>query len=157
MTRVSGDSNLAYSKVFFCQKCITKVDIGSSNSKQRTCSVCGDRLGIYYFLPLKPQIKMLFDKKVLPVTRDLNKNDEFISDVFDSNIYQDFLNKENPNRTNKKKSMSLNSDGISLCEKSNLAIWPVYLNINEIDKESRFHIDNTLIAGKFYIVKFIHD
>jgi hypothetical protein len=35
----------------------------------------------------------------------------------------------------------LNTDGISICDKSNLSIWPVYLAINE------FNIDNIIKAG----------
>ncbi len=45
----------------------------------------------------------------------------------------------------------LNTDGISLCSKSNLTIWPVYLTINEIDRKCRFSPDLVLLAGKFYI------
>ena len=41
----------------------------------------------------------------------------------------------------------MNSDGISVCNKSNLTLWPVFLIINEIPKHVRFCFDNIIIAG----------
>ena len=41
----------------------------------------------------------------------------------------------------------INIDGIAMCEKSTLSIWPVYLVINEIEIGSRFYIDNVILAG----------
>jgi hypothetical protein len=41
----------------------------------------------------------------------------------------------------------LNTDGISICDKSNLSIWPFYLEINELNIGKRFCIDNIIIAG----------
>ena len=40
MLRVS-EEKLDYTKVFFCQQCVTQVDL--SNSKQRTCGQCNNR------------------------------------------------------------------------------------------------------------------
>jgi hypothetical protein len=41
----------------------------------------------------------------------------------------------------------MNTDGISICTKSKLTIWPFYLAINEIIKEDRFIIQNMVLAG----------
>ncbi|RNA29376.1 hypothetical protein BpHYR1_028554 [Brachionus plicatilis] len=43
--------------------------------------------------------------------------------------------------------LTLNSDGIKLSDKSNMSIWPVILIINELPLETRFLIENTIIAG----------
>jgi hypothetical protein len=43
----------------------------------------------------------------------------------------------------------LNTDGISICEKSGLTIWPILLAINEIAIGDRFCIDNIIIAGNY--------
>ena len=44
-------------------------------------------------------------------------------------------------------SFLLNTDGISSMKKSKLTIWPVFLVINELPIESRFCIDNVILAG----------
>ena len=93
---------------------------------------------------------MLFKKQILPVHQYSNESDDLIKDVKDGSIYKDFRN----TNTNKAYTFTLNTDGISLCDKSNLSIWPVFLAINELDIESRFYIDNIIIAGKIkYIFK----
>jgi hypothetical protein len=47
----------------------------------------------------------------------------------------------------------MNTDGISLAEKSNLSIWPIFFAINELPVEERFWIDNIIIADtKFYYI-----
>lgn len=88
---------------------------------------------------------MLFKKQVLPVVSNyFNENTHIMSDVKDGSIYKEFK-KLNPFNAY---TFTLNTDGISLCDKSNLSIWPVYLAINELEIESRFYIDNIIIAGK---------
>lgn len=91
---------------------------------------------------------MLFDKHKLPINKNFTLDTEYINDVIDGSVYQDFIKAENPGNKNDCCTFNLNTDGISLCEKSNLSIWPIYLNINEFEIEDRFFVDNTLIAGK---------
>ena len=59
---------------------------------------------------------MLFNKKVLPVEPYISKNDNFISDTKDGSIYKEFKRLQDSNNTF---SFSINTDGISLCEKFN--------------------------------------
>lgn len=42
---------------------------------------------------------------------------------------------------------TINTDGISLYNKSNITIWPVYLVLNELPVGKRFLIDNVILAG----------
>ena len=41
---------------------------------------------------------MLFDKNKLPIQEDNKLDNTFIRDIIDGEIYQDFLQKENPHR-----------------------------------------------------------
>ena len=103
------------------------------------------RLNVYYYSSIKDQIDMLFKKKVLPVKIYESKNDNLICDIKDGSYYKDFISSiKKENNDSNVFSFMLNTDGISLCEKSNLAIWPVYLAINELPIEERFHIDNII-------------
>ena len=78
-----------------------------------------------------------------------NVNQNEIRDVCDGKIYQNILNSEHGElfKDNKAFSFCLNTDGISLCNKSKLTLWPVYLSINEVDIGKRFTIENTILAG----------
>ena len=105
-------------------------------------------LGVYYNIPIKNQIEMLFQKKKLPTKYDFSSDGEYITDFKEGSIYKDLLIKENPRRSNDIYSFTLNTDGISLCDKSNIQIWPQYLTINETDIEHRYSPDNTIICGK---------
>lgn len=110
---------------------------------------------MFYYVPIRKQIELLFEKKVLPVEKYSRRNKNSISDVKDSLIYEEFLHSIKNNNLNSSSiyTFTLNTDGISLCDKSNLSIWPVFIAINEIDIESRFYLDNTIIAG--FTFKFI--
>ena len=91
---------------------------------------------------------MLFDKNKLPIQEDNKLDNTFIRDIIDGEIYQDFLQKENPHRQRDCYTFTLNTDGINLCEKSNLSCWPVYLVCNEFDIGNIYCPDNIIIAGK---------
>lgn len=93
------------------------------------------------------QIKLLLLKKILPIKRYISTDESFISDIKDGSYYQDYLKNLNQETDADEYTFIINIDGISCCDKSTLAIWPVYLAINEIEIESRYHIDNIILAG----------
>jgi hypothetical protein len=66
---------------------------------------------------------MLFDKEKLPIKKNFTIDTEYINDVIDGSVYQDFIKEENPGHKNDCYTFTLNTDGISLCEKSNLSIF----------------------------------
>ena len=98
-------------------------------------------------MPIKKQLEVLFQKNKLPTAYDFSSDGESLKDIKDGTIYQDFLKNENPNKNSNVYSFTFNTDGISLCDKSNLSIWPQYFSINEVDIETRFSPDNTIISG----------
>jgi hypothetical protein len=50
-------------------------------------------------------------------------------------------------RNNNALTFTINTDGISIFNKSNITIWPVYLVINELPVGKRYLIDNVILAG----------
>ena len=102
---------------------------------------------VFYYCSIVDQINLLFLKKILPVKSYVSKNDNYISDIKDSSYYKDFIATLETKTGYEYYSFMINIDGIAMCEKSTLSIWPVYLVINEIEIESRFHIDNIILAG----------
>jgi hypothetical protein len=74
-----------------------------------------------------------------------------IEDVCDGQIFKDLFKSEFSQlfETNQIFTFSINTDGISICDESNITIWPIFLVINEIPLEKRFCLDNIIVAGKF--------
>jgi hypothetical protein len=142
--------DLKYEKKWYCQSCESYFEL--DYNKSRRCSKCNEWYNVFYYIPIKPQLDMLFKKNKLPVLKSqINSDPDFIQDIYDSKIYKDFKSKfvANNEKYENIYSFCINTDGISLCEKSNLSIWPVFLCINELSINERFYIDNTVIAGKF--------
>ena len=48
----------------------------------------------------------------------------------------------------------LNTDGISVSDRSNLSIWPIYLAINEIPIANRYSIENIIIGGNKNLILY---
>lgn len=70
-----------------------------------------------------------------------------LSDVTDGLLYRQFqlLCGENAGRSF---SFTINTDGVRLSDKSEIALWPVYLAINELGASERFSFNNVIIAGE---------
>lgn len=103
---------------------------------------------MYYKYDIDTQLKRILKNKSI-FNENIFFDDDYVSDIYDGQIYRDILNSPDGDLIKSKKAftLSINTDGISICEKSKLDIWIVYLVINEIKKEYRYCIDNVIIAG----------
>lgn len=117
------------------------------------------RLVIYYYLDIEKQIHSIFNKiKYDDLNSQPSLNNE-LTDIKDGTLYKSILSSEDGESVKKNKAFTLtiNTDGISICKKSKLTIWPVYLVINELPIQKRFSIDNVIIAGTYiYINQDLH-
>lgn len=100
-----------------------------------------------YILDIESQIRRIFsNNKFLGENMQMQ---DFIQDLYDGAIYKKFYNqKKNSFILKECFSFSLNADGIKVCDKSNLSIWPIILVINELPLKERYCIENCIIAGK---------
>ena len=109
---------------------------------------------MFYYLDIDRQIKRITaNKSFLKETDDQtfkNKNDEILCDITDGLLYKEILKSDIGDLIKQKQAFTftINTDGISLSESSNLSMWPVYLAINEVNPEYRYCIENIIIAGK---------
>ena len=95
----------------------------------------------------------MFQRKKLPDQCKFDsQNDSSITDVIDGEIYKKF--RQSVNNSKKTFTFTISTDGISLCEKSSLTIWPVFLVVNEIPIEERYYWENVLIAGKNILLDY---
>jgi hypothetical protein len=102
---------------------------------------------MYYHPKIEKQIIEIF--KNIKIPKYEQDNSEDLTDIKDGTIYKNLLESEDGElfKNNEAFSFLLNTDGISVCSKSKLTIWPFFLAINEIPKEERFLIENMILAG----------
>jgi hypothetical protein len=147
LTRLQANP-IEYSKRWYCQPCDEFVEL--NNQYQRRCSNenCSENLSAFYYMSISSQLQTLFERNVLP-KKKFNYNPEYITDVKDGSIYQEFISSFTDYQANKVHSFTCNTDGASLCDKSSLTMWPFFLGINEIEINSRFSPENIIIGGIF--------
>ena len=110
---------------------------------------------MYYHISISEQVRRIYKKCFMSVLQNQNNdksNNELnkLKDIKDGRIYKSVLKSQKMwFEANKALTFTLNTDGICLCEKSNLSVWPVYLVINELPIEKRFCIENVIVAGNY--------
>ena len=83
----------------------------------------------------------------------MKANNRYISDITDGIIYQKFISSISDTNINDNFTFLINTDGLSICNKSNLTIWPFYLVLNEIPQDIRYCSENIIIAGLSVAIK----
>ena len=103
---------------------------------------------MYYHSNIEKQLIEIF-KNVDMDKYKLKCNENELSDITDGRIYRKLLMSEDGDLFRKKEAFSflLNTDGISVCSKSKLTIWPFFLALIELPKEERYLIENMVLAG----------
>jgi hypothetical protein len=105
---------------------------------------------MYYFLDIEQQINRIFrvlDYEELRKKENSSSQNE-LHDILDGAFYKSLLEAEDGELLKTKEAMTFifNTDGASICKKSGLTVWPVYLVVNEIS--NRFSLENVILAGK---------
>ena len=139
----SMDDEIMYKKIWYCDVC-TKVYDKLENRFIRKCPICCSRLSMYFHLSIKHQLQRIFSNQKFTDVQLGNQN--VIKDITDGRIYKKVMQEEKLNNNNIY-TLSFSTDGVSICEKSNLGIWPIYAVCNEISIDKRFCPENVLILG----------
>ena len=104
---------------------------------------------MFYYLDIKGQIERIASQTNLfglPF-RAPNTN-SIISDIYDGSLYKEIFSENKESFENKEAfTFTLNIDGISIAKKTKMSIWPILLSINELPMNTRFAIENTIVAG----------
>ena len=115
---------------------------------------------MYYFLNIEQQLKRILGKLPSTALDHLSENldDKTLRDICESRLYKKLLDSEDGILFKKKESLTflLNTDGASICQKSKLTIWPVYLTINELPSNIRFSPENVILAGRYNFALFFY-
>jgi hypothetical protein len=145
-----GENNVyEYQKKWFCGVCLTTFD-KLDDRFQRSCKKCNVKLNMSYYLNIEQQIQKFFsDIDINEIKTPSSAPQCIISDITDGLLYKKLLETQDGSSFKKKEAFSfiLNTDGISICKKSKLTIWPWYLTCNELPICKRFAFNNLILAG----------
>lgn len=105
---------------------------------------------MYYHLDIEQQLNRILKKinhSELMSSKTSTPNQLY--DICDGRYYKSLLETEDGDLFKRKEALTflINTDGASICKSSKLTIWPVYLVCNEIPLESRFSLENVILAG----------
>ena len=112
---------------------------------------------MYYNMSIVDQIQNVIEKNdYLFNIRTSQTQFDNIDDVYDGEIYQNLLQTDDGDllKSGKAFTFILNTDGISVSDRSNLSIWPIYLAINEIPIANRYSIENIIIGGNKNLILY---
>ena len=138
------DDEIKYEKIWYCDVCVKSFE-KLDNRFKRNCPVCESRLSMYFHFSIFHQIQRIFgdiDIKDTSLSNELE-----LIDISDGRIYKNILKQEKKGSDNIF-TLSISTDGVSLCEKSNLGVWPIYGVFNEIATDQRFCPENVMILGE---------
>ena len=146
------DDEINYTKIWYCDVC-AKIYEKLENRFIRKCPNCCTRLSMYFHLSIKDQLQRILRQENISEEQLSSKN--VLKDIKDGRIYKRIMKEEKSNDNNIY-TLSLSTDGVSLCEKSNLKIWHLYAVCNEISVDKRFCSENVLILGYYENYSFIN-
>ena len=104
---------------------------------------------MFYHLKMGSQIRQIVSNLNLLKKKTHYSTPGEYKDIMDGLLYKKVLESDIGDSIKKREAFTftINTDGISFSESSNLSLWPVYLVINEVDPAIRFCIENNIIAG----------
>lgn len=147
---------------FFCGQC--SENFGSLDHKDvqvKLCPNCGfnnpvsdlTKASYYIIINLASQLEALFSNP--DVAKQLknpfvlvNNHTNVMRDLYDGEVYQNFVKSLNPHDADIFLSMTFCTDGTPLFSTSTVSIWPIYVIIHELPP--RLRMANTLLAGLWF-------
>ncbi|CAF1027826.1 unnamed protein product [Brachionus calyciflorus] len=118
-----------YDTYHYCVSCDDFVDI-LHNSR---CTKCNKLISRFYHLNIRSQIDSILKSQNDILDFEENTDNEIYRKI--SSNHNNFI------------TLTINTDGMSVFKSSKTTIWPVYLTINQLDKQHRFKLKNVLLAG----------
>ena len=113
----SSADEIDYDRTFYCDVCIL-VYQKLKDISTRVCPICKSSLSTYFHINIKKQIQRIFSE-ITVNERSHSNNTSVLKDISDGRIYKKALNEEKSTRSSIF-TFSIKTDGISLCERSQL-------------------------------------
>ena len=115
---------------------------------------------MFYYLDVERQIKRIAKSLSLfkvSTIEECNSTNSTLKDITDGLLYKNILKSPLGDLIKKKEAFTftINTDGISFSDSSNLSMWSVYLVINEVKPELRFCIENIIVVGTINVFHYL--
>lgn len=140
---------------YYCPKCSTMVD--SDESTECPNSACGhdfkeSKPSFFITIPIEQQLQNMFKRQGFYSDLQYRFNrDKFsksaIEDIYDGLLYKEHMGDGGFLTSPENISFMLNTDGIAVFKSSNVSLWPIYLQINELPYQKRKLKENVILCG----------
>ncbi|XP_046332208.1 uncharacterized protein LOC124115320 [Haliotis rufescens] len=146
-------------RFYYCNNCHSPV------SKEEICpnTFCSKSLlassskSFFLVFPLYHQLRSFFKNQTFVSGlghrfHRQKKNARNYEDIYDSNVYQQFVVNDGPlsEKHPYNISFTFNTDGVPLFKSSQMSMWPVYLMVNELPFKQRKSKTNMLMYGIWF-------
>lgn len=144
---------------YYCPKCSLSL---KKSVSQCSNSLCDQKFGSTcepsYFLeiPVEQQLRAMFQREgfYTDLQYRFTRNDQStkIEDLYDGDIYKKHVQNDGHGFLNSPHNISflLNTDGVSVFKSSNVSLWPIYMQINELPFNKRKLKQNTILCGLWF-------
>jgi len=109
------------------------------------------RLSAYYNMSITEQLTNILKNNMYLFDEPKNSSidESLILDVSDGELYKNLIDNEKIKVVFRSRIFTflMNTDGLSVSDKSNITIWPVYFALNEIPINKRFCLSNIIVGG----------
>lgn len=139
--------NLNFKIGFDCLLCKNEVLITEND---QNCPNCNEELNKRSILngdhfiqyDLEQQLSLLLNNK--PIALRQSSSEEFISSIFDGEVYKDYINLKNESNIIL---LTLFSDGVRIFKSSSNEIWPIFIKVHNIIGGE---VDKVFLSSNFY-------
>ncbi|KAK3925612.1 Bifunctional protein Aas [Frankliniella fusca] len=164
LRQIFGNSSFKYH--FYCKNCNAYLGFRLYQDPRNgvlRCETCGDECHVdnmnngHFFVtfPLAEQLKHLLENTenimdLIHYRETRHKQDGFISDIFDGEIYSSLSQNGNFLSDLNNMSITFGVDGAQVFESTNNTLWPLIFRINELPPSVRFDFGNSLLGGLWF-------
>ena len=139
-----------------CHNCKAYIGKFEEVNSITVCNVCQKDLDLAnpsntsFFVIIDPSTQVsdllrIHGKEYNYITRERQREDGHLKDVYDGNAYQNFLNSLPQEDRYNYVTTILNTDGAAKFKSSQFSVWPIYLMINELPIQLR--MNNLITCG----------
>ncbi|VDI70412.1 Hypothetical predicted protein [Mytilus galloprovincialis] len=142
-------------KHFYCSNCLLYLeDKAVAMCPNKMCNKVLTNSNKSYFLEisLDKQIQNFFSQESFysKLQHRFQRNPTGYMDIYDGELYKSYCVNDGPLNSGDNLSFLLNTDGAPVFKSSKVAIWPLYLAINELPFKERMKTENMLLAGLWF-------
>lgn len=137
---------------YFCPKCSLMCNTsGITVCPNSACGQVFDKPSYFITIPIEQQLQTMFQRHGFysDLQHRFHRNNHSTSDedTYDGLLYRSHMKSNGFLTSPHDVSFMLNTDGIAVFKSSNVSLWPIYLQINELPYQKRKLKENVILCG----------